>query len=123
MSGKSGALKPPDECSSINEIRDAIDTIDHGIVAALGQRFEYVKAIMRFKSTADDVRAPQRYQAVLQQRRDWATEEGLDPDVVEQLYSDLIGYFIAHEMNVLEETGQNDSSSKNGAVITETDRE
>ena len=102
MSRKSGELKPPNECNSIEEIREAIDEIDHEIVAAIGHRFEYVKAIMRFKSTAEDVRAPQRYQAVLQQRRKWATEEGLDPDVVEKLYRDLIDYFIAHEMTTLE---------------------
>ena len=62
---KLDALPSPDECSSIEEIRGAIDEIDHEIVGAIGRRFEYVKAIMRFKSTADDVRAPQRYQAVL----------------------------------------------------------
>jgi len=102
---KLDALKPPDECSSIEEIREAIDEIDHEIVGAIGRRFEYVKAIMRFKSTADDVRAPQRYQAVLQQRRDWAAEVGLDEDVIEQLYRDLVDYFIAHEMTVLETPG------------------
>ena len=101
MLTKPGTLKPPGECSSMEEIREAIDEIDHEIVAAIGRRFEYVKAIMRFKSTADDVRAPQRYQAVLQQRREWATEEGLDPDVIEKLYRNLIDYFIAHEMTIL----------------------
>ena len=115
-------MKAPDDCSSIEEIREAIDSIDHEIVAALGRRFEYVKAIMRFKSTADDVRAPERYQAVLQQRRTWAAQVGLDADVVEQLYRDLIGYFIAHEMAALGEVdtdhgfngGDSGSSERNG---------
>lgn len=94
-------VKTPDECETIDDVRHAIDVIDENIVAALGRRFDYVKAIMRFKSTADDVRAPERYQAVMQQRRIWAEEAGLDADVIEQLYTDLIAYFIAHEMDVL----------------------
>ena len=118
---KLDALKSPDECSSIEEIRGAIDEIDHEIVGAIGRRFEYVKAIMRFKSTADDVRAPQRYQAVLQQRRDWAAEAGLDEDVIEQLYRDLIGYFIAHEMTVLEEQDADNFADNNGAEQPEAD--
>lgn len=121
MSTKPGTLKPPDECSNIEEIRGAIDEIDHEIVAALGRRFEYVKAIMRFKSTAEDVRAPQRYQAVLQQRRKWATEEGLDPDVVEKLYRDLIDYFIAHEMTTLEASVSGHAADADGTRQVEAD--
>ena len=94
-------LKAPEECATIDEVRHAIDVIDRGIVEAIGRRYEYVKAIMRFKATEEDVRAPERYRAVLQQRRGWATDVGLDPDVVEELYRDLIGYFIAHEMATL----------------------
>jgi isochorismate pyruvate lyase len=94
-------IKTPEACETIDDVRHAIDVIDQNIVAALGHRFEYVKAIMRFKSTEDDVRAPERYQAVMQQRRIWAEEAGLDPAVIEQIYTDLIAYFIRHEMDVL----------------------
>ena len=30
-------------------------------------------------------------------RRAWAEEAGLDPDIVEKLYRDLIAYFIGRE--------------------------
>ena len=42
--------------------------------------------------------APERFAAMLQMRRQWADEEGLDPDVVEKLYRDLVKYFISEEM-------------------------
>lgn len=116
-------MKSPGECSNIEEVRDAIDKIDHGIVSALGQRFEYVKAIMRFKATAADVRAPQRYQAVLQQRRIWAAEVGLEPDMVEHLYRDLIDYFIAREMMALEHAGSDQVMSDHGTRQSGADRE
>lgn len=94
-------MKAPADCTSIEEVRDAIDTLDREIVAALGRRFQYVKAVTRFKKTSDDVRAAARYEAVMRARRVWAAEAGLDPDVIERMYRLLIDYFIAEEMKDL----------------------
>lgn len=94
-------MKSPAECSSIEEVRSAIDTLDREIVERLGRRFQYVKAITRFKKTADDVRAPVRRQAVLDARRAWAADAGLDPDVIETMYTLLIDHFVAVEMQTL----------------------
>ncbi len=35
---------------------------------------------------------------MLEQRRRWAEEEGLSPDVIEEIYKGLIDYFISREM-------------------------
>ena len=56
---------------------------------------------MRFKATEEDVRAPRRYQAVLAQRRIWAQEAGLPPDLVDEMYRLLIGRFIDYELDAL----------------------
>ncbi|HXF64571.1 MAG TPA: chorismate mutase family protein [Caldilineaceae bacterium] len=94
-------MKSPAECSSIQDVRDAIDAIDQEIVAALGRRAQYVKAITRFKKTEQDVRAPERQQQLFAQRRAWAVEAGLDPDMVEQLYRMLVEHFVAQELKEL----------------------
>ena len=94
-------MKAPDDCTSIEDVRQAIDAIDREIIDALGRRFQYVKAITRFKKTEAEVRANERYQAVLQARRQWAAEAGLSPDVVEQMYRLLIEHFIEQEMKDL----------------------
>jgi isochorismate pyruvate lyase len=94
-------MKSPADCTSIDEIRQAIDELDRTIVETLGRRFAYVKAITRFKKTAEDVAAPARYQQVLATRRAWAEEAGLNPDVIEQMYRLLIAYFIDEEMKNL----------------------
>jgi isochorismate pyruvate lyase len=94
-------MKAPEDCTSIEEIRHEIDQIDREIVETLGRRFGYVKAVTRFKRTADDVRALERYNAVLRQRRQWAAEVGLSPDVIEAMYRNLIAYFIDEEMKQL----------------------
>lgn len=94
-------MKPPDACTTIEEVRQAIDELDRVIIATLGQRFHYVKAVTRFKKNADDVRAAERYQAVLTSRRAWAEEAGLNPTVIEEMYRQLIAHFIDEEMKLV----------------------
>ncbi|RUT09891.1 isochorismate-pyruvate lyase [Dulcicalothrix desertica PCC 7102] len=91
-------MKTPDECENMTDIRTEIDNIDHQVIALLSQRFGYVKAASKFKTSETSVKAPERFQAMLQQRRVWAQEEGLNPDVIEKMYSDLVNYFIEEEM-------------------------
>ncbi|MUG97342.1 isochorismate lyase [Scytonema sp. UIC 10036] len=91
-------MKSPDKCSDIQEIRTCIDEIDKQVISALGKRFAYVKAAAKFKISENSVKAPERFNAMLQQRRVWAEEAGLNPDVIEKLYQDLVNYFIDEEL-------------------------
>ena len=91
-------MKPPEECENMADIRAAIDQLDHQVVTLLGQRFAYVKAASQFKISDATVKAPERFEALLKQRRVWAEEEGLNADVIEKMYRDLVTHFIAEEM-------------------------
>ena len=91
-------MKSPDECSNIQEIRVEIDAIDREVIKALGERFAYVKAAAKFKTSEASVKASERFNAMLQQRRIWAEEVGLNPDAIEKLYRDLVNYFIDEEL-------------------------
>ena len=91
-------MKDPDECANIHEVRDEIDIIDREVIDALSKRFQYVIAAARFKTSEASVRAPDRFHAMLQQRREWAQESGLNPDVVENIYRDLVNYYIEEEL-------------------------
>ncbi len=91
-------MKQPEECSDMLDIRMEIDHIDRQIIAAISQRFKYVKAASKFKTSESSVKAPERLKSMLQARRIWAEEEGLNPDVIENLYQDLVNYFIAEEL-------------------------
>lgn len=99
--------RTPAECTSIEEVRAQIDRIDRAIVSAIAERRQYVQAIMRFKQTEADVQAPQRQQALLQARRCWAEEDGLNPDLVEALYRELVAHFVEEELETLARRGAN----------------
>lgn len=91
-------MKTPDQCQSMVDVRDEIDRLDRQIITLLGQRFVYVKVAAKFKTNETDVRAPERFQAMLKQRRAWALEEKLSADLIEKLYRDLVNHFIDEEM-------------------------
>jgi isochorismate pyruvate lyase len=90
-------MKQPSHCASLYEIRVELDRIDHQIVTLLAERFAYVHAAAPFKKSEVEVAAPERYTAMLAQRRDWAKESGLDADVVESVFREIVTYFIARE--------------------------
>lgn len=91
-------MKKPEECSDIHEIRCEIDRLDHEIIVAMGRRRPYVKAASKLKADEAGVKAPDRVSSMLLQRRAWAVEEGLDPDLIEKIYRDLVTYFINEEL-------------------------
>jgi isochorismate pyruvate lyase len=95
-------MKPPEACETLEEVRAGIDGLDRELLALLGRRAAYVHAAARFKRDAEAVRAPDRVRAMLARRRAWAEEEGLDPEVVEQLFTLLVEYFIRREQRVVE---------------------
>jgi isochorismate pyruvate lyase len=101
-------MKPAEEYASLAEVRAAIDALDRELLALLGRRAGYVHAAARFKTDATSVRAPERVRAMLEQRRAWAAEEGLDPEVVAQLFTLLVEYFTRREQGVVDArfTGQ-----------------
>ena len=92
-------MKSPEDCESIEDVRRAIDALDREIIGLIGCRAGYVEAATRFKTGEQSVRAPERQRTMLDARRTWAEENGLDPDVIEDLYRNLVSYFVNREMD------------------------
>ena len=92
-------MRPPEACESLEDVRGAIDGLDREILGLLGSRARYVTAAARFKTDRNSVRAPERREAMLARRREWAAEEGLDPDFVEGLYRNIVSHFVSREMD------------------------
>jgi len=94
-------MKLPTDCDTITEIRSEIDNLDQQIIELIGKRFSYVKEIVRFKSNEEDVLAQKRYREVLEKRREWAKNQNLNPDTIEDIYKTLMKYFIDEQMKLL----------------------
>ena len=91
-------MKPPEDCESIEDVREGIDELDREVIALLGRRARYVETAARFKTGESSVRAPERQRTMLEARRRWAEEEELSPEVIEDVYRTLISYFIDREL-------------------------
>lgn len=83
-------------------MRSEIDNIDFEIIRLLATRFEYVREVVKYKDgTPHGIEAPNRRSAVLKSRSEWAEQAGLNPDVVEDIYSRLIEYYIEEEKKMI----------------------
>jgi isochorismate pyruvate lyase len=95
-------MKAVKDCENIEDIRQAIDELDEEIISLLGRRYQYVKEIVRFKERNEEsIIARERREAVIRSRRQLAAENGLDPDVIEDLYRNLISHFIEEELKLI----------------------
>jgi isochorismate pyruvate lyase len=88
---------PPGQCANLDEIRTGMDAIDREIVALIARRVAYVRAAAAFKTSSANVAAPERVAAVLKTRREWAEAAGLNGEVIEGLYRDLVNYSVSEE--------------------------
>ena len=88
----------PEQCAGMEDIRAEIDLLDRAVVSLIGKRYQYVLAAAKFKTSATSVRAPERFKAMLEQRRQWAAQNNLNPNAIEHMFSDLVNHFIEEEM-------------------------
>lgn len=92
-------MKKAEDCKSIEEIRECIDELDKTIIYNLGIRSTFVKTAAKFKKSEDDVRADNRVESMIKDRREWASEYELSPDFIEMLYRNIVTYFIGKEID------------------------
>ncbi len=95
--------KLPLECTNIDEVRSEIDHIDYEIIRLLATRTEYVSEVVKYKQKNGlSIEAPNRRNAVLKSRSEWAEQAGISPDVIEDIYNKLIDYYIQVEKKLIQ---------------------
>ena len=87
-----------EKVESLEQARAQIDVIDQGIIELIAARQFYVDQAVRFKRSVQDVQSPERVEAVNSKIRLQATEHGVNADIVERLYRDMIQHFIQREL-------------------------
>jgi len=84
---------------SLSELRAEIDAIDDQLVDLLAQRQRLVERAAAFKNDAEEVRGADRRRLLMERLRRRATDSGLDPQVVEAVWTAMIDVFVALELS------------------------
>lgn len=98
-------LTAPAQCRDMGELRAEIDALDAQLVALLTRRAAYIdRAIELKQANGWPARIPGRVEEVVSKVREQAQSNGLDPDLVEPMWRQLIDWSIAREAQVIRET-------------------
>ena len=91
-------MKNPLECNSLDELRKEIDRIDKEIIELLGDRYNYVKEVVKYRTPGKrEIADQERFNHVIKERGQWASNHGLDPEVIELVYRQLLNYFVREQ--------------------------
>jgi isochorismate pyruvate lyase len=94
----------PQDCDSMTELRAAIDALDADVVRLLAMRTRFIDRAAELKRR-DGLPAyiPARVEEVVSRVRASAAVEGLDPDLAESLWRQMITWSIAREKRLMEQ--------------------
>lgn len=98
-------LIPPQHCTDMTSLRAQIDDLDQRLVELLATRAGYIDRAIELKSQNGwPARIPARVEEVITNARAKADQAGLDPDLIENLWRQLVEWSIAREACVIHET-------------------
>lgn len=86
------------QCASLQEVRDEIDKLDDEIVELIAKRNRYIHQAAAFKESVEEVKAPERVDAVLQKVRHKALSLNLSPNLISKLYKIMIHEMVESEI-------------------------
>jgi isochorismate pyruvate lyase len=87
----------PNECSSLEEIRENIDLIDREIVSLLIMRGKYVMQAVKFKKSITKVEDQVRINNIITKVTAYSKEMNFNSSIIEQIYRFLIQVYIQLE--------------------------
>ena len=90
---------PPFRLMSLIALRAEIDAIDDQLVDLLARRQQLVQGAAAFKRDADEVRGADRRRLIMERLRLRAADQGLDPQVVDAVWTAMIDVFVALELS------------------------
>jgi isochorismate pyruvate lyase len=96
--------KQPERCSDMTALRAQIDRLDAELVQMLADRAGYIdRAIELKQANGWPARIPERVEEVVMNAREHAARTGLDPELIETLWRQLVDWSIAREARVIRE--------------------
>jgi isochorismate pyruvate lyase len=93
---------PPQNCMDMGALRAEIDALDRRLVALLVKRAAYIdRAIELKQENGWPARIPERVEEVVMNASKEAAAGGLDPELIETLWRQLVDWSIAREARVI----------------------
>lgn len=96
--GAAMTIRPPQDCTTMAEVRAGVDATDRELVVLLARRFGYMDAAARIKSDRGAVRDEARKREVIGNARSRAQAAGLPADEIAVIWDRLVEASIAYEL-------------------------
>ncbi|MCO4845711.1 MAG: chorismate mutase [Sulfurovum sp.] len=87
------------KCTTLEEARNEIDSVDKEIVELIAKRNEYIKQIAHFKTSVEEVKAEERIADVISHVRAQAISLDLSPNLINDLYVRMIDEMVESEIS------------------------
>jgi isochorismate pyruvate lyase len=87
-----------DRCTTLDEAREKIDSVDEEIIELIAKRNSYIKQIAHFKNSIEEVKAEDRIADVISRARAQAISLGLSPNLINDLYIRMIDAMVESEV-------------------------
>ena len=85
-------------CNSLAEVRKEIDAIDDQLVDLMVERNNYIKQLARFKESIEKIKEQSRIEDVINRVRQRGIEQGLSPNMVEEIFHIMIDNMVETEI-------------------------
>ncbi len=86
------------ECKTLEELRNEVDKVDEKIVELIAVRNDYIKQAAKFKHTVEEIKADERIEDVLNHVRHKALTLGVSPNMVADIYKQMIDAMVESEI-------------------------
>ena len=90
------------KCNSISDVRQEIDRIDKELIKLLVERCDYVRQVMNFKNR-EDIIDEKRIEEIIKKQRGVAEQNGMDGDIAEAVWREMINQFIKMEEKIYDQ--------------------
>ena len=87
------------KCTTLDEAREKIDSVDEEIVKLIAKRNGYIKQIAHFKTSIEEVKAEDRIDDVISRVREQAISLDLSPNLINDLYVRMIDAMVESEIS------------------------
>lgn len=92
-------------CNTLEELRAEVDKLDDEIVKLIAERNAYIRQAAKFKQSVEEVKAEDRVKEVLERVRHKALSLGMSPNMITNLYKQMIDDMVESEIAELRNRG------------------